>query len=69
MTTREKLYSNISFFSSTLSTMLILDMLYASYFQKDYDHNLEKKIEIANDYEDARSSISEIMDENNITLK
>ncbi len=69
MTTREKLYSNISSFSSTLSTMLILDMLYASYFQKDYDHNLEKKIKIANDYEDARSSISEIMDENNITLK
>ena len=63
MTTREKLYGNISSFSSTVSTMLILDMLYASLFQKNYDENLKLKIDILNDYDDGRNSINEVMEE------
>lgn len=63
MTTFEKLYSNIGTFSSTISTMLLLDMLYSGLFHKDYDKNFERKKQLSRDYEPHRVSSNKIMDE------
>lgn len=63
MTTREKLYSNIGTFSSNISTMLILDMLYSGLFHKDYDKNFERKKQLSRDYEPNRVSSNTVMDE------
>jgi DNA-binding MurR/RpiR family transcriptional regulator len=68
MTTREKLYSNIASFTSTVSTMLILDMLYSCYFYQHFDENLKYKKEVAMEYEPNRKASQKIMeeDENNV---
>lgn len=63
MSTREKLYSNIANFSSAISIMMIFDLLYSGYFQRDYDGNFAMKKQMARDYEDCRTSISVVMDE------
>lgn len=64
MTTLERLYSNIGTFSSTISVMLILDMLYSGLFHKDYDKNFERKKQLSRDCEPYRVSSNRIMDEN-----
>ncbi len=63
MSTREKLYSNIANFSSAISIMMIFDLLYSGYFHRDYDGNFAMKKQMARDYEDCRTSISALMDE------
>lgn len=63
MTTREKLYSNISNYTSIISTMLILDYLYSCYFQKNYNQNFEHKKRVAIDYEPNRVASNKIMEE------
>lgn len=63
MSTREKLYSNIANFSSAISIMMIFDLLYSGYFQRDYDGNFAMKKQMARDYEDCRTSISVMMQE------
>lgn len=63
MTTREKLYTNIASYSTTVSTMLILDMLYSCYFHQNYDENLEHKITLAKEYEPNRKASQRIMEE------
>ena len=63
MTTRERLYSHIGSFSSTISTMLILDILYSVYFQRNYEKHFQRKIEIAKNYEPHRTSSNQVMDE------
>lgn len=63
MTTREKMHSNIGSFSSSASTMLLLDILYSSLFHKNYDENFAKKKQLALDYEHCRLSSNEVMNE------
>lgn len=63
MSTREKLYSNIANFSSAISIMMIFDLLYSGYFQRDYYGNFAMKKQMARDYEDCRTSISVVMEE------
>ncbi|MCD7839416.1 MAG: MurR/RpiR family transcriptional regulator [Erysipelotrichaceae bacterium] len=63
MTTREKLYTNIATYSSFISTMLILDMLYSCYFQENFDENLKHKREVAKLYEPLRRATNEVMTE------
>ena len=41
----ENHYRKMSSFSTRLSILFILDVLYASYFQKDYDNNVLRKLE------------------------
>lgn len=63
MTTREKLYTNIASYTTTVSTMLILDFLYSCYFYQDYDLHLERKRKVAQVYEPNRTSTNEILKE------
>ncbi len=63
MSTRERLYSNIANFTSVVSTMLILDMLYSGYFHRNYEENFALKKKLAREYEDCRTSISILMEE------
>ena len=63
MTTREKLYTNIASYTSTVSTMLILDMLYSCYFQQSFDQYLQHKREVAKKYEPNRKATHKIMEE------
>ncbi|MFV0394652.1 MAG: MurR/RpiR family transcriptional regulator [Coprobacillaceae bacterium] len=53
----ELIYSKISTFSSTLSLHIILDILYASIFARDYDENLTYKIETDNLIDHRHSNI------------
>ncbi len=64
MTTRERLYTNIAPYTSTISTMIIFDMLYSAYFHTDYDYHLEYKREVAKAYEPNRKASQSIMEEN-----
>ncbi|MCD7808576.1 MAG: MurR/RpiR family transcriptional regulator [Erysipelotrichaceae bacterium] len=61
MTTREKLYTNIATYSTFISTMLILDMLYSCYFQGNFEENLKHKREVAKIYEPLRKATNEVM--------
>lgn len=63
MTTREKLYSNIATYTSTISTMLLLDLLYSAFFQRNYEENLSHKKQIAKKYEPNRKASQSIMEE------
>lgn len=63
MTTREKLYTNIASYMTTISTMLILDSLYSCYFHQNYDAYLEHKRQVAIAYEPNRTSTNEILKE------
>lgn len=56
ISTREKLIRNLGSFSSDLSVMYLLDVLYASYFSKDYLKQFEQKAKIAESYQTFRSS-------------
>lgn len=63
MTTREKLYSHIASYTSTVSTMLILDMLYSCYFYQNYDQSFQHKKAVAQNYEPHRKASQKVMEE------
>lgn len=63
MATREKLYSKIGSFSSTGSITFLLDILYSCVFSKNYQKNLEYKINISK-YYDQRQSPNKVIEEN-----
>ena len=44
MSSQEHRYIKVGSFSSRLSLLYILDALYSSYFELDYQSNLEKRI-------------------------
>ena len=69
MTTREKLYSNVSNYTSTNSTMLIMDILYSCLFSRDFEKNLEHKLKISKQFERVRNSSNEIMKEDGCLYK
>ncbi|MBM7651966.1 MurR/RpiR family transcriptional regulator [Neobacillus cucumis] len=54
VSSREKLYSKISNFSTEESILFILNVLYAKIFALDYDHNMEMKIENSRTLESRR---------------
>lgn len=51
VSTREKLISNLGGFSFNVCVMLLLDILYAGYFNSHYKQHLKDKIKHATDYE------------------
>lgn len=53
--TREKLYSKIATFSTDASFEYLLDVLYSCVFRRDYDKNLQLKIQSAQAIERGRS--------------
>lgn len=52
ISSRERLYSKISTFATEISINYLLNTLFAAYFEKEYEANLEKKIEMAKTLED-----------------
>lgn len=62
ITTREKLYSKIGSFSSSSSITFLLDVLYGCTFAKDYQKNLNHKIDISK-YYDHRKSPNKVIEE------
>ncbi|MUK87471.1 SIS domain-containing protein [Ornithinibacillus sp. L9] len=62
ITTREKLYSKIGSFSTNNSISFLLDVLYSCVFSKEYQQNLEYKIQISERY-DHRKSTNKVMQE------
>ncbi|ENK1244158.1 MurR/RpiR family transcriptional regulator [Clostridium botulinum] len=63
ITTRERLYSKISNFTSNNSICFILDILYSCIFSKNYEENLTHKIKVSK-LVDPRTSKVEIIKEN-----
>jgi len=62
ISTREKLYSKISTYSSNNSIHLILDILYSCVFKMNYDYNLKYKANISKSI-DERFSTGNLMNE------
>lgn len=56
ISSREKLYSKISGFSTEASISSILNILYSCCFTRDYDKNLEHKIRVSTDLEYRRGA-------------
>lgn len=60
---REKMFSKISTFSSRVSILMILDILYAGIFSKNYDSNMEQSIQRKIRATDFRSKISPLAED------
>lgn len=61
---REKLYSKIASFATEASIMFLLDTLYACYFAKNYEKNLEYRVALSRAVEQNRYSTAQgIMEE------
>lgn len=63
LTTKESLFQNIGDFSTHLSVMFLLDLLYSAYFTKDFDSHYDIKIKKAKLLENIRSSSNRIIEE------
>lgn len=63
ITTREKLYSKISSYSSSSSIMYILNVLYSIVFSKDYLKNLSHNIELGLEFEHRNTNVGALMEE------
>lgn len=57
ISSRENLYSKISFFATEESIELILDTLYSCYFAMEYDRHLEIKKDMSRQIERRRVSV------------
>lgn len=62
ITTRERLYSKIASFTTTVSISYILDVLYSCVFALDYETNLKHKIQVSK-MVDHRKTTAQIMAE------
>lgn len=63
LSSREKLVNNLGNFSSVLSTMYLLDILYACVLGGDYQKNYNEKIESARNYELYRHSSNPLLND------
>ena len=65
MTTRERLYSKIGDFTTSMSISYLLDVLYTTVFSKNYQQNLNHLIHMGEEF-DNRTSTSPVMQEHPI---
>lgn len=63
ISTREKLINNSGTFSSDLSVMYLLDILYAGLFSNDFQVNLQEKNKIAKSYQKFRQSDNSLIND------
>ncbi|MDQ0221680.1 DNA-binding MurR/RpiR family transcriptional regulator [Streptococcus moroccensis] len=63
LSTRERLIENLGNFSSLISISFILDSLYASYFQRDYDKHYNQKVMMSRAFEQKRKSSNPLLKE------
>jgi DNA-binding MurR/RpiR family transcriptional regulator len=57
ISTREKLYSKIGNFTSNTSIIYLLNLLYATIFAADYDHNLDQIVAIGQAFDRRETSV------------
>jgi DNA-binding MurR/RpiR family transcriptional regulator len=62
MTTRERLYSKVGDFTTSMSISYLLDVLYTTVFSKNYQQNLNHLIQMGEEF-DTRTSTSPVMQE------
>ena len=55
VSTREKLIKNLGSFGFNVSVMYLLDVLYAGYFNRDYDRHYREKVKVSSEGEDRHS--------------
>ena len=53
--TREKLINNLGSFGFNVSVMYLLDVLYAGYFNRDYEKHYREKVKVSKEYENRHS--------------
>lgn len=63
ISTREKLYSKIGGFTTAISIQYLLDVLYACLFNRDYEKNMQFKLNNSLNIETGRFSTTEILAE------
>ena len=63
ISTREKLTNNSGNFSSDLSVLYLLDVLFASCFAKDFEHRYTQKNKIAKSYQTFRHSANPLIND------
>lgn len=61
--TWEKMFSKISTFSSSVSTLLVLDILYAALFARNYDKNKERLLQVKANTTGFRSKIQPLIED------
>ena len=61
VSTREKLVKNLGTFGLNVSVMYLLDVLYAGYFNRDYDKHYQTKVKVAREC-DGRHSDNPILE-------
>ncbi|HET0618388.1 TPA: MurR/RpiR family transcriptional regulator, partial [Streptococcus pneumoniae] len=61
ISTRESLIENLGNFSSLISISFILDSLYASYFQRNFDKHYERKLNFSRSFEKKRKSSNPLL--------
>ncbi|WP_143091120.1 MurR/RpiR family transcriptional regulator [Trichococcus pasteurii] len=61
--TWEKMFSKISTFSSSVSTLLVLDILYAGLFARNYDQNKERLLQVKANTTGFRSRIQPLIED------
>ncbi|MCI8837554.1 MAG: MurR/RpiR family transcriptional regulator [Hungatella sp.] len=55
VSTREKLINNLGSFGFNVSVMYLLDVLYAGYFNRDYEKHYREKVKVTKEYENRHS--------------
>lgn len=55
VSTREKLIKNLGSFGFNVSVMYLLDVLYAGYFNRDYEKHYREKVKVTKECEDRHS--------------
>lgn len=63
LSSKENLFQNIGDFSTHLSVMFLLDLLYSAYFMKDFDSHYETKVRKAKVLEKLRKSNNRLIKE------
>ena len=61
VSTREKLVEKLGCFGMSISTMLLLDILYSCVLAQDYDRNVIRRVTVTRDYEVYRDSDNPIL--------
>ena len=64
ISTREKLINNLGNFSSVLSAMFVLDILYADFVNENQEQALDNKKQVSKLFENKRSSKNPLLEDN-----
>lgn len=61
VSTREKLVEKLGCYSMSVSTMLLLDIIYSCVLALDYDHNVVRRVRLSRGFEQYRDSSNPIL--------